>query len=115
MCPSSRSGTSKLSSTMSGLACELIVIFPLAPSRLLGGLIQLVLAELERPANCQVDIPDKLFRYLDRYLYHATTSSIRYLELSKSDATTTGSVCQGTGGTVLLGLHDAVLSGLTWP
>src|SRR5580698_11609891 len=36
---------------MSGLACGLIVIVPLARSRLLGGLIQFVLAELDRPAG----------------------------------------------------------------
>jgi hypothetical protein len=43
---------------MSGLARGLIVIFPLAPSCLLVGFIELVLAKLERAANCQVDIPD---------------------------------------------------------
>jgi hypothetical protein len=96
---------------MSGLACGLIVIVPLPPSCLLGGLIQLVLAELERPANCQVDIADELLRYLDRNLDHQILL-LRYLELSKLERTTTEPACQGTGGTVLLGRHDPVLSGL---
>jgi hypothetical protein len=55
---------------MSGLACGLIVIVPLARSCLLGGLIHLVLAKLERVANCHVDIADEVFRYLDRNRDH---------------------------------------------
>jgi hypothetical protein len=58
---------------MSGLGFGLIGIVPLAPVGPLGGLIQLILAELERPADCQVDIPDQFFRYLDSYLYHPRT------------------------------------------
>jgi hypothetical protein len=55
---------------MSGLACGLSVIVPQARSRLLGGVVQLVLADLEHMANCHVDISNELFRYLDRNLDH---------------------------------------------
>jgi hypothetical protein len=55
---------------MSGLACGLIVIVPLAPSCLLGGLIQLVLAAPEYIANRHVDVTDQLLRYLHGYPYH---------------------------------------------
>jgi hypothetical protein len=66
---------------MSGLACGLVVIVRLAPGCLLGGLIQLILAELEGVANSQVDIADELFRYLDRNLDHRILP-LRYLKLS---------------------------------
>jgi hypothetical protein len=55
---------------MSGLACGLIVIVPLAPSWLLGGLIQLVLPSLEHMANRHVDIPNQAFRYFYGNPYH---------------------------------------------
>jgi hypothetical protein len=78
---------------MSVLDCGLIVIFFVA-RRPLGGLIQLVLAELERPANCQIDIADEVFRYLYRNLDHGNLR-VRYLELSKLEITTSESACQG--------------------
>jgi hypothetical protein len=96
---------------MSGLACGLIVIVivPLARSRLLGGLIQFVLAELDRPANCHIDIANELFRYLDRNLDHETLP-FRYLELSKLEITTTGPACQGREGAA--SLHGQLRRGM---
>jgi hypothetical protein len=96
---------------MSGLACGLIVIGPLARSRLLGGLIQLVLAELERMANCHVDLADELFRYLNRNLDHQILP-LRYLELSKIRDNCNRARMSRHWGTVLLGLHYAELIGL---